>query len=154
MDDLPAYDPKDYSHDNGSASNAGSRNSGYARSAIDQHDWRTPAASAGSIVDGIKNQLFEIAETSKSDVFRSIDGITRSIREATAQIEALGFEPLSRCARRANAFVDDIHGSIRDKSVDELIDDGRDLVSSHPEIAIVAAAIIGFIGARVLKARE
>ena len=101
-----------------------------------------------------QNHLFGLAETGKSDLVRNIENIARMVRDATAQVEAIGFEPLSKYARQANGLVDDLHVGIRDKSVEDLIDDGRTLVRSHPEVAIAAAAIIGFIGARILKARE
>jgi hypothetical protein len=42
-------------------------------------------------------------------------------------------------------------GRVRDKSVDDIIDDTRDIVRRSPAVAIAAAAVVGFALIRVVR---
>ena len=45
-----------------------------------------------------------------------------------------------------------ISASVRDKDIDELLDDARALVRKSPAVAIGAAATLGFVLARLISA--
>ena len=146
MDDMPAFDPDDRSLDGGDA--------GFA-DAISGSGYRnTMSRDANSLFGKAQNHLLGLAETGKADLVSNVGNVAGLVRELAGQVERIGIEPFAGYARRTAALVDDLHGSIRDKSVEDLIDDGRDLVRHNPEIAMVTAAIIGFLGARILKARQ
>ena len=104
---------------------------------------------------GVAHKQFDgLAEGGKAELVRNIGTIANMVREIAGQVEGFGVEPFAGYARQASGIVSDIHTSFAEKSIDALIDDGRDLVRQRPEIAIVAAVAIGFIGARLLKARS
>lgn len=100
-----------------------------------------------------QKQLFGMAEGGKAELLRNIGGLVTMIREITLQIDGYGVEPFAGYARQASDVVNDIHDSLAEKSIEALIDDGRALVRDRPEIAIVAAVLVGFIGARLVRAR-
>lgn len=101
-----------------------------------------------------QSQLFGLAEVGKRELVDNIATIAGIVREVATQVETIGVEPFAGYAVKAADLVDDLHGSFRDKSIEDLIDDGRDLVRQQPEIAIAAAVIAGFIGVRIFKARN
>lgn len=101
-----------------------------------------------------QKQLFGLAEGGKADLVRNLGGIVAMVREIAGQVEGFGVEPFAGYARQASGVVGDIHDSLANKSVQDLIDDGRDMVRQQPEIAVAAALLAGFIGARLLKARS
>ena len=120
---------------------------------------RKPSAARGhsthqGLFGSAQTHLYDLAEGGKDDLMRNIASVTHIVRELAEQVEKLGFEPLSNYARQATSMVDTMHDSLAEKSIDDLIDDGRALVRQQPEIAVIAAVIIGYIGARLLKARS
>lgn len=145
MAELPAFDPDTH---------RGDVEDEFADSLSGNVYPRTPARPRNGLYGIAHGQLLNLAEGGKSELVRNIAGIVDMVRTVTAQVESLGVEPFAGYARSAAALVDDLEGSIADKSVEALIDDGRALVRQQPEIAIAAAAIIGFVGARIVKARS
>ena len=93
------------------------------------------------------------SEGGKAELLRNIAGIVTMVREIAAQVEGYGVEPFAGYARQASGVVSEIHDNFAEKSIDALIDDGREFVRERPEIVIAAAVIGGFIVARLLKAR-
>ena len=145
MADMPAYDPDSH----------------FADGADDFADdlagnvYALPKSGTRHGLYGIaQTQLLSLADSGKSELVRNIAGIVGLIRTVTKQVEGFGVEPYAGYARQAAALVDDLHDSIAEKSVEDLIEDGRALVRQQPEIAIAAAVLTGFLGARLLKARS
>jgi hypothetical protein len=149
MADMPAYTPDDRPHDAGDDAFADAV-------AGNVHDLpvRHRAASGNALLGVAQSQLLGLAEGGKSELVRNIATIAGIVREVATQVQGLGVEPFAGYAAQAAALVDDLHASVRDRSVEDLIEDGRDLVRQQPEIAIAAAVIAGFVGARILKARS
>lgn len=73
-----------------------------------------------------------------------IDDAARSIDER------LGGE-YGDYAHRAAGAVSSFAGKVRDKSVDDIVAETRDIVRKSPVIAIAAAAVVGFALMRVLR---
>ena len=78
------------------------------------------------------------------DLAGVIDDAARSIDER------LGRE-YGDYAHRASGAVSSFAGRVRDKSVDDLVDDTRDFVRKSPAVAIAAAAVVGFALMRVVR---
>jgi hypothetical protein len=145
MADMPAYDPTERLDDPGDD---------FADD-LAGNVYPARRANAGRGLAGIaRSQLFGLADGGKAELVRNIAGIVGLVRELASQVEGFGVEPMAGYARRASSLVDELHDSIAEKSVEALIDDGRALVRQQPEIAIAAALILGFVGARLLKARS
>ena len=145
MADMPAYDPESH----------------FADGADDFADdlagnvYALPKSGTRHGLYGIaQTQLLSLADSGKSELVRNIAGIVGLIRTVTKQVEGFGVEPFAGYARQASGVVGDIHDSLASKSVQELVEDGRDIVRHQPEIAVAAAVITGFIVARLVKARS
>lgn len=110
-------------------------------------------ASQAGLVGAARSRLLGIADDGKTELLASLSNLVGLVREVAAQVEGLGIEPLAGYARRTSNVVDELHSSIAEKSVEDLLDDGRELVRRQPEIAVAAAMIIGFLGARLMKVR-
>lgn len=116
---------------------------------------------------GVKQQLRDSAQSVKSqatDRARSyaVDGKDRAagaldefaqvMTEAAQSIdERLGAQ-YGEYARRAADSVTDFSNRLRDKELDELLDDARSFVRKSPAVAIGTAAAVGFALVRLIKA--
>lgn len=100
----------------------------------------------------VENKLFGLAENGKAEIANSFQGIVEIVREMASRVEGLGGGPVAAYANEAVELLDDLHAQLRDKPVDELLDDGRELIRTSPGVAIGVAVFAGFIAARLVKA--
>ena len=114
----------------------------------------------------VKQQLRDGAQTVKSqatDKVRSyaaegkdraagaLDEFAQAITESAQSIdERLGAQ-YGNYARQAAGTITDFSNRLRDKEVDELYNDARDLVRKSPAVAIGTAAAVGFALVRLIK---
>jgi ElaB/YqjD/DUF883 family membrane-anchored ribosome-binding protein len=94
----------------------------------------------------------EYADEGKSRAAAGLDSVARMISDSAAQIDDKLGAAYGDYARKAGDAMADFSASLRDKDVEELFDDARDLVRRSPAIAIGAAAAAGFVIARIVKA--
>jgi ElaB/YqjD/DUF883 family membrane-anchored ribosome-binding protein len=99
---------------------------------------------AGEKLRGFADDGKGRATTLLEDVASVIDDAARSIDER------LGAE-IGGYAHRASDAISGFAGRVREKSVDDIVEDTRSLVKSSPGIAIAAAAVIGFALVRVAR---
>jgi ElaB/YqjD/DUF883 family membrane-anchored ribosome-binding protein len=92
------------------------------------------------------------AEEGKARASAGLDSVAKMISDSAAQIDEKLGGNYGDYARKAGDAVSGFSASLRDKDVEELIDDARDLVRRSPAIAIGAAAAAGFVIARIVKA--
>jgi hypothetical protein len=123
--------------------------------------------AGGTDAQGIKAQLKDgasglqaqagekiraFAETGKGRATGALDDLTNMVNDAASQIdERLGAE-YGEYARRAADAVSGFADTIRNKEVDELFEDGKNLVRKSPGGALGVAAVVGFTLVRVIKA--
>lgn len=107
---------------------------------------------AQSLKQQAGDRLRGYAEDGKGRATTALDDLSRMINDAATSIdEKLGGD-YGQYARRAADTVSGISDRIRDKDVDALFEDARDLVRKSPGIAIGAAALVGFTLVRLVKA--
>ena len=124
------------------------------------------AGSTGGTTDRLVSQVREQAATLRgqaTDKLRGFadDGKSRAtglleemagvIDDAAKSIDERLGDEYGDYAHRASGAVADFAGRVRDKSVDDIIDDTRDLVRKSPAVAIAAAAVVGFALMRVVR---
>ncbi len=98
--------------------------------------------------DKIRNYAFDGKERAST----ALDDFAGVVSQAAASIdERLGSE-YGQYARRAAEAVSGYAETLRGKEVDELFDDARNLVRRSPGVAIGAAAAVGFVLVRLIKA--
>ena len=108
--------------------------------------------------DGVSNVQQQAGEkvrsyalTGKERATSALDDFTQVVNDAATSIdERLGSE-YGEYARRAADAVAGFADTLRNKEVDELFDDGRNLVRKSPGVAIGVAAVVGFTLVRLLK---
>lgn len=94
----------------------------------------------------------DYAQQGKDRAVSGLEGLSRLIGDAAAQVEDKVGGDYAGYARRAQEMVDSLTDTIRDKDVDALVADGRELVRRSPGIAMSAAAVVGFALVRLIKA--
>jgi ElaB/YqjD/DUF883 family membrane-anchored ribosome-binding protein len=88
----------------------------------------------------------------KTRASEGLDSVARLIEEQAANLDDKLGAAYGDYARRASSLVSDFSDTLREKDVDELVEDARDLVRRSPAVAIGAAAAVGFAIARIVKA--
>lgn len=97
------------------------------------------------------DKLRAYADDGKGKGANLLEEISGVIEDAARSIEARLGDEYGNYAHRAAGAVSDFAGKVRDKSVDDMLDDGRSVVRKSPVIAIAAAAVVGFALVRVLR---
>ncbi|MEE4350258.1 MAG: hypothetical protein V2J26_08515 [Pacificimonas sp.] len=90
----------------------------------------------------------------KAKASETVHSLAASTRDAAKQFEGTQAEPLSEYITNAADSIEKIANSLDEKSVDDLVDDFREMVRRTPAIAIGAAAAVGFAISRFAKATE
>jgi ElaB/YqjD/DUF883 family membrane-anchored ribosome-binding protein len=106
-------------------------------------------------VTGLRGQAADklrgFADDGKGRVTGLLEDVSEVINDAARSVdERLGGD-YGDYAHRAAGAVADFADRIRDKSVDDIMDDTRDFVRKSPVIAIGLAAVAGFALLRVIK---
>ena len=97
------------------------------------------------------DKLRSVADDGKSRATTLLDDVAEIIEDAARSIdERLGGD-YGDYAHRASTAVSGFAGRVREKSVDDILDDTRDIVRRSPAVAIAAAAVIGFALMRVVR---
>lgn len=94
----------------------------------------------------------DYATQGKERASGALDDVARLVGDAANQVDDRLGEQYGRYARVASDAIARLATSLREKDVDQLVGDARDLVRKSPAIAIGAAAAIGFVVARLVKA--
>lgn len=110
------------------------------------------SAKASELKDQATDKARNYAEEGKARASAGLDSVAKLIGDNAAQIEEKLGATYGDYARRAADAVAGFSGQLRDKPVDELLEDARGLVRRSPALAIGAAAAAGFVLARVIKA--
>ncbi len=123
-------------------------------------------AESGTGTDRLVNQVRDQVSTLRGqagDRFRGFadDGKSRAtglldefggvLGDAAKSVDERLGEDYGRYAHRAADAVSSFAGRVREKSVDDIIDDTRDFVRKSPAVAIGIAAVAGFALMRVIK---
>jgi ElaB/YqjD/DUF883 family membrane-anchored ribosome-binding protein len=91
------------------------------------------------------------ADDGKGKVTGLLEDVSEVINDAAKSVDTRLGEDYGDYAHRAAGAVSDFAGKIRDKSVDDILDDTKDFVRKSPVVAIGIAAVIGFALIRVVR---
>jgi len=101
--------------------------------------------------DQAGDRLRGYADDGKGRASGLLEDVSGVIEDAARSIDTrLGAE-YGDYAHRAAGAVSTFAGKVRDKSIDELLDDTRSIVRKSPGVAIAAAAVLGFALMRVVR---
>lgn len=112
----------------------------------------TVKQEAGTLKRKATDKAHELADQGKAAATEKLDGFSRLIDDAAGQVDDRLGPQYGDYARSAASTVANLAASLRGKEVDDLVADARDFVKKSPVVAIGAAAAIGFVLARLVKA--
>ena len=101
--------------------------------------------------DQAGDKLRGYADDGKTRATGLLDDISGVIEDAARSIDSRLGDEYGDYAHRASTAVSSFAGKVRDKSIDDLLDDTREIVRKSPGVAIAAAAVIGFALMRVVR---
>ena len=110
------------------------------------------SAKASELKGQAAEKARSYAEEGKARASAGLESVAKMIGDSASQIDEKLGATYGDYARRAADAVSGFSGSLRDKQVDDLISEARDLVRRSPALAIGAAAAAGFVIARIIKA--
>lgn len=93
-----------------------------------------------------------LADEGKLRATGALDEFSKMMEDAAGTVDDKLGEQYGQYARSAAQALSGFSDSLRDKDVEELIDDVRGFVRKSPAVAIGTAAALGFVLARVVKA--
>ena len=96
------------------------------------------------------DKLRGIADEGKQQVTNSLDGLVDAAREIANRIGDKG-GPLGGYAITAAETLEHWASAVKDKSVEDIIDDGREFIRQQPGMAVGIAVAAGFVLTRLLK---
>lgn len=97
------------------------------------------------------DKVRSFAETGKERATGALEDLSQVVSEAAGSIdERLGSE-YGEYARRAADAVSGLADTLRERDVDQLFEDGRNMVRKSPGMALGAAAVLGFTLVRLIK---
>lgn len=101
--------------------------------------------------DQAGDKLRGLADDGKGKATGLLEDIASVIEDAARSIDERLGRDYGDYAHRASGAVTSFAGKVREKSVDDLIDDTRSVVRSSPAVAIAAAAVVGFALMRLVR---
>lgn len=101
-----------------------------------------------------QNRLFGLVEDGRGELVKSLDSLVQLVEDLAGRVGEHGSNPVASYAHQAVGAISDIRDGLRDKPVEALIEDGRQLVRRQPEVAVGVAVAVGFLTARLLKAGQ
>lgn len=109
------------------------------------------AQQGGELRDQAQAKAREYAEQGRNKATEKLDGVSRFFDDtARALDDQLGPELGGYVHRAADALAS-FTETLKQKDVNELMDDAREAVRRNPAIAIGAAAAVGFVLMRLIK---
>lgn len=106
---------------------------------------------AGKVGQQATERLRAFADDGKGRAGSALDQLSQLLTDAAGQVdEKLGAQ-YGQYARTAAGQVSGFSDTIKNKNVDELLEDARGLVKASPAVAIGIAAALGFVVARLVQ---
>ena len=118
-----------------------------------QHGSMTDAIKSGAqrLTGQAHEQVRGFADQGKDRLTGLIDQLAQMLTEAAGQVDDRLGGHYGDYARQAAGQVSGFAGQIRDKDVDQLLDEVRGAVSKSPGVAIGVSAAVGFVIARLVS---
>lgn len=127
---------------------------------IDASDWdddgNDGVALPGSngldgLLDFVRGRLIAMVEDARDSMVGQVRGLT-SLSDLLSDALGEHAAPVTRVVGDYAGSINSIADALEQKSVEELVEDGRELVRAQPAAAVGVAIAIGFLAGRLLKA--
>jgi ElaB/YqjD/DUF883 family membrane-anchored ribosome-binding protein len=121
----------------------------------DFDDALEPAAAAAGGLDSVialaRGRLVAMVEDARDSLVSQVRGL-KQLADLIGENLPASVQPAAQFITEATTSIDHIADALAEKSVEELVDDGRALVRAQPGAAVAVAIAIGFLAGRMLKA--
>ena len=107
--------------------------------------------AGGKLTAQASDKVRSFAEMGKERAGGALDQLAQMLSDAAGQVDGKLGAQYGQYARTAAEQVQGFSASVRDKNVDELLEDARVIIRKSPAIAIGAAAAVGFVLARLVQ---
>ncbi|WP_174279938.1 hypothetical protein [Sphingomonas bacterium] len=97
------------------------------------------------------DRVRQFADMGKERAAGALDQLATMLTDAAGQVDGKLGAQYGGYARSAADAVQGFSAQVREQDLDELVDQGRELVRKSPAIAIGTAAAIGFVLARLIQ---
>jgi ElaB/YqjD/DUF883 family membrane-anchored ribosome-binding protein len=109
---------------------------------------------AKTLVNQASDKAKGAANTGKDKATGMLDQLSQMVDDVAKTIDDRVGANYGDMARKAASTVSSVAGSLKSKDVDDLVEDARKFVREKPAIAIGAAAAVGFLLTRLIKAGD
>lgn len=106
---------------------------------------------AGKLQSQAGDKARQFGDMGKERAAGALEQLATMLTDAAGQVDAKLGAQYGAYARNAADTVQKFSGQVRDQDLDQLLDQGRELVRKSPAIAIGAAAAVGFVLARLAQ---
>lgn len=117
-------------------------------------DGDQPVAAAGgleSIILFARARLVATVEDARDSLVSQVRGLKQFADLFGSNLPEVA-QPVAQIISQAGDSIDHVADALAEKSVEELVDDGRALVRAQPGAAVAVAIAVGFLAGRMLKA--
>lgn len=121
-------------------------------------DSRTAAAkqaikdNAGKVTQQATDKVRTFADDGKARAGSALDQLSRMLTDAANQVDDKVGAQYGQYARSAADQISGLAETIRNKDVEELVEDARGFVRQSPAVVVGVAAALGFVVARLAQA--
>lgn len=109
---------------------------------------------AASFTQQAKDKMRDAANTGKGKATEAMNDMSSMVDDVANSIDEKLGKQYGDYARKAASVVSGFADSLQSKEVEDIARDARDFVKKRPAVAIGAAAAIGFILTRMIKANS
>lgn len=98
------------------------------------------------------DKVRQFADDGKSRAGGALDQLSQMLTDAAGQVDDKLGAQYGQYARQAATTVQGFSDQVKNKDIDELVEDIRGFVRKSPAVAVGAAAAVGFVVARLVQA--
>lgn len=108
-------------------------------------------AEAATLADQASTKAREMADRGKNKAAETVGSLAKMIEDSASTVDEKLGKQYGDYARSAASTVSGLATTLDEKDLDELATATRDFVKKSPAVAVGAAAVLGFVVARLLK---
>lgn len=106
----------------------------------------------GQAVDQVRGSAFQMMDQQKSRAADSLGSVAQALHHTGDNLSGNEQDALGQYAHRAADTVDQISQQIRNKSVEQLLNEAEDFARREPEVFLGGAVLLGLLASRFFKA--
>lgn len=115
---------------------------------------RAIQSEAQNVFGKVKTGARDAANSGKAKASSTLSDVSAMVEDVAKTLDEKVGGQYGDYARRAAGAVSGFADTLQSKEVDELLEDARNFVRQRPAVAIGAAAALGFILTRIVKAGD